>query len=457
MPRSLLRVRFAVVTAAVLGLLVSGVAIGAAGSAMIIGSEANNAGTANTSLATNSTVVAFRLLQNGAGGTALMGYVTPVTGPARGVYGRVDSPSGVGVVARNAATTTGSGSAIQAFGVNNVGIVATSDETTAIHGTAGCSGFLCGASGIVGDGAGIFGSGVVGNGAFFGAGVYGTGGLEGVFGTNTSTGGSGVYGSGVNGPGVTGVSNGAGTIDYDCSGPSACWDYPGASFAGYIGAIGQTDGNLGPQGYSRGLLGIANGSGIWGVYSQGDSHVEGSLSISGTCSGCVLSVITKNGSNQAIAQGDAVTLLGVTTADDGSVVTVVGPAKHGDVVFGIADQAMSLTAAKVTTKETSIRVQGIKTKTITVKSPSFTVTAKDRKWVAKGTSAKANAYLRVITSGMLAYQATGAGLTAGDALAVGATTGKLTKADKAAARGTVAGKFGGKLSDGRVVIFVFPN
>ena len=222
---------------------------------------------------------------------------------------------------------------------------------------------------------------MIGNGAGLGAGVYGSGGFEGVFGTNTGAGGSGVYGSGVSGPGVTGVSNGAGTIDYDCSGPSACWDYPGASFAGYIGAIGQTDGNMEYQGYSRGLLGIANGAGIWGVYSQGDAHVEGSLSISGTCTGCAAAVIAKNGSNQAIAQGDAVTLLGVTTADNGSIVMLVGPAKHGDAVLGIADRAVSLTPARVTTKATSIQVQGIASKTVTVKSPSFTVTAKDRNWV----------------------------------------------------------------------------
>ena len=110
MPRTLLRVRFAVVTAAVLGLLVSGVAIGAAGSALIIGSQTNNAGTSDTQLITNSSVIAFKLLQNGPG-TALMGYATPASGANRGVYGRSDSPP-----ASAATPAPGAGAGLQAFG-----------------------------------------------------------------------------------------------------------------------------------------------------------------------------------------------------------------------------------------------------------------------------------------------------------------------------------------------------
>ena len=104
----------------------------AAGASLIIGSESNNAGSANTQLLTNSSVVAFKLLQNGQG-TALMGYATPATGATRGVYGRTDSPDGDGIQGRNAAAT-GGGSAVRAFGGNNFGIRATSDIVAAVYG-----------------------------------------------------------------------------------------------------------------------------------------------------------------------------------------------------------------------------------------------------------------------------------------------------------------------------------
>jgi hypothetical protein len=97
----------------------------AAGSALIIGSSTNNAGTSNTLLTTSSSVVAFELLQNGPG-TALMGYATAASGGTRGVYGRTDSPDGFGVQARNAATTTGIGAAVKAFGGHCTGVYGTS-------------------------------------------------------------------------------------------------------------------------------------------------------------------------------------------------------------------------------------------------------------------------------------------------------------------------------------------
>jgi hypothetical protein len=114
-------IRFAVVMAIILALFIGGVVAGAAGSALIIGSSANNAGTSNTILTTSSSVVAFELLQNGQG-TALMGYVTPGSGGTRGVYGRSDSPNGDGVQARNAGAA-GTGAALHAYGQANIGII----------------------------------------------------------------------------------------------------------------------------------------------------------------------------------------------------------------------------------------------------------------------------------------------------------------------------------------------
>ena len=119
------RAQFAIILGLILVVFSSGVAAGAAGSPMIIGSEANNAGAANTQLLTDSAVVAFKLLQNGPG-TALMGYTTEATGTTRGVYGRVDLPNGDGLQGRNAGPA-GTGAAIRGYGGENAGAVLTSD------------------------------------------------------------------------------------------------------------------------------------------------------------------------------------------------------------------------------------------------------------------------------------------------------------------------------------------
>ena len=129
-----------------------GPAAAAAGGTMIIGSEANNAGSANTQLLTNSSVVAFKLLQNGPG-TALMGYVTPATGATRGVYGRSDSPNGYGIQARNGGVE-GTGAAVQAIGVNNDGIDASTDNASRYavkavnNGAGGLAIYASGGSGV---------------------------------------------------------------------------------------------------------------------------------------------------------------------------------------------------------------------------------------------------------------------------------------------------------------------
>lgn len=170
-----------------------------AGSALIIGSPSNNAGTGNTILSTNSSVVAFELIQNGPG-TALMGYVTPAIGGTRGVYGRTDSPDGDGVQARNAGGA-GAGAAVRAFGGNNHGVAATTTNVDryAVHGSN---------SAINGDGvagqAGAGGTGVIGF-STGGNGVYGDSDTFGVHG-NTTTG-TAVRGDATTGIAVQGVSS----------------------------------------------------------------------------------------------------------------------------------------------------------------------------------------------------------------------------------------------------------
>jgi hypothetical protein len=159
----------------------------AAGSYMVIGSEVNDAGSANTQLLTNSNVVAFKLLQNGPG-TALMGYATPASGATRGVYGRADSPNGFGIQARNAGAE-GTGAAIQAFGVANTGIEATCDNGNryAVHANHEGSG-----------GSAVFGESATGTG------IYGTGGSRGVWGDSSA--GNAVHGNSDTGNGVYGFS-----------------------------------------------------------------------------------------------------------------------------------------------------------------------------------------------------------------------------------------------------------
>ena len=163
----------------------------AAGSPLIIGSESNNAGTANTQLIANSDVVTFKLYQTGPG-TALMGYTTTATGTTRGVYGRVDSPNGFGVQGRNAGAA-GSGAAIQAIGVNNTGLDATTDT-----GDYAIRGFNNGSGGD-----GVAGYAMGGHGVFGSSGTY-----VGVYGA-APDGYAGVYGNSSSGIGVYGFSSGS--------------------------------------------------------------------------------------------------------------------------------------------------------------------------------------------------------------------------------------------------------
>lgn len=179
---------------------------GAAGSALIIGSGTNNAGTSNTTLTTSSTVVAFQLLQNGQG-TALMGYATPTSGATRGVYGRSNSPNGDGVQARNAGAA-GTGAAVRAFGGNNDGVYATTDNA-----------FRYGVRGIAPQ-TGVFGE--ASSETFESVGVYGL-----------TTNGTGVYGDTVNGVGVLGTSPTT-AVKGDSAAGKAVYGVSTTGYAGYF-------------------------------------------------------------------------------------------------------------------------------------------------------------------------------------------------------------------------------
>jgi len=463
------RTRFATLVAIGLTLLLSGVVAGAAGGNFILG-QANSAGTSNTSLTTSSTGNALLVTQNGTGtairgstgsGTGIAGFFT--SGNGSGVSGVVANANNYGVYAANDAATNGTGAAMRVNGKSNTGINVTSDGDTAIqaqtdNGT-GISVTSANGSGILATGTG-FAVGVQADGSDALFGLFASGSTliatPAIVGTNAFDQGIGVSGTSSDGTGVEGIGEGAGTIDFDCV-STVCWDNAGGAFAAHIGVIGQTDG-IGPEGYSRGVMGIALGDGFYGVYSQGDAVINGNLSVNGTCTGCTAAQLAQNASGGTIRQGDAVTAVGVTTGEDGSVVIQVAKAKKGDAILGIADVSMRLSGDKVTTKPISHKEYRIAENQGTESSKAATVTAKDRKWMAGKASSADGSFLRVITSGMFAYDgATPSSADAGDLLAVGDSTGKVGKASGDVAKGASVGKYLGKLKDGRVVLLVSPS
>jgi hypothetical protein len=257
----------------------------AAGSTMIIGSETNDAGSANTQLLTNSSVVAFKLLQNGPG-TALMGYATPATGATRGVYGRSDSPNGFGVQARNQGAA-GTGAAVQAIGGSNVGLDATSNVTAvraisstgyAVHAESGAGHAVYGFASNASNG---YDGGHFITWANAGYGVFGRsngdGTTRGVYGDTASATGIGVDGFnpqniGVRGYGATGV---YGTSPSAQFGTGVSGVGGGTSGHGVVGSITSDSGT------ASGVYGASAGSNSYAGYFEGHVGVTGTLSKGG--------------------------------------------------------------------------------------------------------------------------------------------------------------------------------
>jgi hypothetical protein len=256
----------------------------AAGSNLILGSQANNAGTADTQLLANSSVIAFKLLQSGQG-TALMGHATALSGGTRGVYGRTDSPNGDGVQARSGGAA-GSGAAMRAFGGNNVGLESTtaSASKVAIHAAN---------------------SAVDGTVALF---------------ENTSGGISEAAG-----PAIRAYTGGGSNAHVH---PSGGWDAAG-EFAGPMGVIGAATGNgYGVNGFSpgdsgRGVSGVASGGvGVYGYSSTG-------IGVHGFSN------------NNAAVRGDSSTSSGVR-GDSASGDGVYGDSTNGSGVLGTSFNAVGV-------------------------------------------------------------------------------------------------------------------
>ena len=445
------RIRSAAFGAFVLTMAVVGGAVGAAGQALILG-QSNSAGSSPTSLTANTgSGTAFQVTQQGTGtalrgvaGIGIAGFFTSQNGS--GVSGVVANENKYGVYAANDSANEGTGAAMRVNGKQNEGIVATSDDDNAVRGVVtGCDGFLCGANGIKGQGY-SFGAGVYGDGTNSFAGVWGTEGiLAGVYATASSTDIPAVFADSALGTGIVANGNFGGT-------QSVTTDAGGA-FMGLNGVYGQTD-----TGFGAGVYGRSNGTLNYALYGQGDGYVTGNWTIAGTCTGCTVAAIALNSSGSTIMQGDAVALDGVTTAADGSIVLMVRPALQKDAVIGIVDRELKAAPDSIELKAVKRTVQVNGGGERQTAGQAATAKPLDGLWEDGGTNAAAGSYVRIITSGVYAFASAGpAGAAVGDALAVSAKAGKLTKASADVAKGASAGKFLGTLKDGRIVLYVNPQ
>jgi hypothetical protein len=437
------RARFASLLAVACALLITGAAAGAAGSALILG-ENNDSGTSQTVLTNAGLGAAFTLKTTNVAtnATGIFGWTSSTGANAtRGVYGKADGPNSYGVFGRQSGVA-GNGAAVYAEGNNNAGVIATSSESDAVVGIAGCTGF-CGANGLDGTGDGL-GAGVFGDGANSIAGVQASEGfVSAVYATSFTEDIPAVYADSSIGTGVQAYGEFGGSPSITTS--------AGGSFLGFNGVYGQTDSGFGAGVYAR-----SNGGLNFALFAQGNAHVTGNFSVDGTCTGCTAGAVAVNGSGSTLKQGDAVALEGVAQAKDGSIVLTVRAAKKGDAVIGVVDRAlkaapesMQIRGEKRTINVNKEGEKEIAAKTRTVKAPKGL-------WEEGGTSVAADAYLRIITSGVFAFDgAAPADAEVGDALAVGGSNGKLGKA--AADSSAKAGRYLGKLKDGRVVLMVSPS
>ena len=449
------RARTATVIAAAGALLAAGVVAGAAGGYMILGA-ANDSGVSQTTLTNAGLGAAFTLRTTNVStnATGIFGWSSQTgTNATRGVYGRADGENSYGVYAAQNGAVGGAGAAIYAVGNDNQAIIATSAEDTAITGTAtGCTGLFCGSNGVSGSGAGLFAAGVFGDGTTGGlAGVWGSGApsLYGVLGIGDATNGFGVLGTACTG--VLGNGNDSATINTVCDDGGGFFS-PGGAFSGTNGVIGLSGG----PGYGVGVV-AEQGTGAWAFYATGPSYFAGNVTIAGICTGCTAAAFGVNASGTTLAQGQAVTLAGVQTAEDGSIVVVVTAAKKGGAVFGVVDRTVALSPARISTGAGTMRVPVPDKGWIDVQTPSRTVEDQTRKWLDGATTVASGSHLRIITSGIFAYNAAApSGTAVGDSLTV-SDGGSLEQAGASVAKGATVGRYLGTLADGRVVLLISPN
>ncbi len=364
MNRFLSNARFATILAVALALLVSGVVAGAAGSALLLGRN-NTAGTSSTVVTSSN------------GGQTLFAQNTGAGWAVRGL-----ANSGIGGLFQS---TTSTGMA---------GFTGTADKY-AVVGTQNASSF--------GGGAAVLGDGRNNDGV---SGTTSADEADAVRGVNLATDASVGSANGVYGESRASGGNGVvGTVEEDTGVNFGVWGINNSPAGVAVTASDFSDGGLAGDFF-------------------GDVVVDGDIQV-GSCTGCttVLAVET----SEAVAQGDAVAIAGVTTGPTGAPMLIVRRATAGDQVIGLADRSISLVANPRTGSQRMVRGEA---------------------------GATAGGTLLIVTDGLLAVEANAAmtGLAAGTELTT-TGAGALTAAPAGAAS---IGFVAGTLDDGRSVIYVNP-
>ncbi len=384
----------ALAVALVVGAL-AGSSSGSAGDPLLIG-RSNSAGSSNSSLTANTGGNSFVLYQNGTG-SALRGWAK---GSGNGVSATASNMAGNGVLADNEAANFGAGTAVRAEGGQQAGVYANTFDGP-------------NAAGVIGDdlSGSTVGSGVVGF-TDVGAAVVGE-----AF-SNASPGGFGGFF-------LTESPGGQGLEVEACS------------------AIAPA-----PPGCGTTQLAAT---------FKGNVSIEGSLTVSGAKTGYVADYAV-NGTSVTIHRGDALTVLGARAPLIGNIpLLVVGPARAGQIVIGVADSEM--VGQQVSTRSLAgTRSAGV------AEVPPVRI-SQETAYRQGGPATAPGHYLLVATLGAFGFasvDASGGPITAGDSLTASGTAGRLTHARPLTlqgqtfyAPGTSVGYALGSLGKGTGVIAIF--
>jgi hypothetical protein len=358
-------------------LVVSGAAVGVAGNILVLG-QANDAEASSTSLTSRSAGDALLVAQTGNGvaihavseaETGIAGLFTSAAGTA--AVAIVGDASGFALDASNMSELTGGGAAIRASGRFNVGVVAESFLAAAVVATA---------SGAA--------PAIVANAPFRTA----------------------IRASGAGGGEV------ADCTDLFCAGTES---------TGAIGVIAGTATTDGTGIYAVDQTADQSG---FAVVADGDTVLDGSLSVTGGCIGCTELAAARNGTDTVLRQGEVVKLVGLQVASDGATVLVVARASRGDPVIGVVDRGLLRT-----------------------ERPGRSSSAGGG-WRDGGTEVTAGGDLRVAMDGMLTLDGPLGDFRAGARLVVGNEAGRLVVSDDEAS--SPVATFLGRRPDGRAVLLI---
>jgi len=241
--------------------------------------------------------------------------------------------------------TSTNSSGVIAYGYEGLHAEATSDVGYGVHGVGG-------------QGAGVQGD------STFGYGVSGSGQLGGVFGTSTglgagvegrvesgsavlgvSTHGDGIVGNSVTGVGVYG-NTGSGMAAVMGEGPKGVYGKSSADYGEGVHGHGlgsSTEGVLGTSDQAVGVWGVTGAT--WGLGTPQNLWVEGS------CTGCTIAFVGKNGDASPLEVGDVVSISGLASPLKGQqapVLQVRRATSTGGGALGVVQARASVTIREMT-------------------------------------------------------------------------------------------------------------